>query len=517
MRARDDLLRFGTSLRRLVSGSLKLKLTLVIISILGLTVGLAPWSAITMQQHQLLDASRQHLRLLHEMLQKTIVATCKLTQQRGAVQKVLEALRGNGNIEDVRLFDTSGLVLYASSPAERGQRLSTAELSRYYGHPDPIILHRGGHVVDTLVLPMFNGAACTSCHPAHQKILGILQVSLNLDPTWHQLAALRHWALVATLLALGVIVVGVWWTLTFLIDRPLQRMVTVMGRAERGDLGARVAVTSGDELGQLGGHFNDMISKLQSTRTELERYHQAQLARADRLATIGELAAAMAHEIRNPLTGISGALSVLGREFPADDPRRDVVKQTHLLIDRLNQSVENILLYSRPSLPQFQIVRLDDVVERTFALVGSEAQKARVLLTKDLASRRGGTGACPAVRADPQQIQQVLTNLILNAIQATPPGGQVCIRTCVPGEGGSADHTCIAVEDTGKGMTEEEAAKAFQPFFSTKPRGTGLGLPIAKQIIEQHHGRITVHSTPNKGTCVQIELPGHPDGSTQGA
>lgn len=505
----DRVVGFGRKIATLVGSSLKLKLALLIVTILGLTIGLAFWSAIRMQEHQLLEASERHLRLLHEMLQKTIVATCILTGNQESVQRVIATLRGDEDIQLVRLFDTHGVIRYSSYPSERGERLSAAELAQFESHPGPLIQTRDGEMVDTLVLPMRNRPGCFTCHPSGRKVLGNLQVSLALDPTWRQLAVLKRAALIATLLAVAVIVGGVWLSLTAFLDRPLQQMVAVMGQAERGDLGARVAIRNDDELGQLAGHFNDMISKLQGTRTQLERYHQEQLARADRLATIGELAAAIAHEIRNPLTGISGALSVLSRDFPRDDARRDVVRQTQLLIDRLNQSVENILLYSRPSLPQLQAVKLDDVVDRTLALVNGEAAKANISIVKELASQREQDTGSPVVRVDPHQMQQVLTNVLLNAVQATPAGGRICIRTGTAAGGPDEPaRAYVEVEDSGSGMAPDEAARAFQPFFSTKPRGTGLGLPIARQIVEQHHGRISMRSTPGRGTCVRVELPG---------
>jgi signal transduction histidine kinase len=113
------------------------------------------------------------------------------------------------------------------------------------------------------------------------------------------------------------------------------------------------------------------------------------------------------------------------------------------------------------------------------------------------------------VHADPHQLQQVLINLVLNAIQASSAGGQIRIRTGATSDGAGQPYARIEIEDRGKGMSRDEVAKAFQPFFSTKAQGTGLGLAIAKQIVEQHRGRITLHSTPGAGTCLQVELPAH--------
>jgi len=501
---------FATAIASAIRSSLKLKLVLFIIAILGLTIGIAPWSAIRMQQWQLLHASDEHLRTMQEMLRDAFVDTCMLTGNPDAVQQLLESVGRHQEIEAVRLFNTAGLIRYSSHPAERGKRLSPAELSRFYGQPDPMVVRDDtGAMVHTLVRPMFNSPTCTQCHPADQKILGVLQVSLSLNPVWQQLATLTRSAVVATAITLGVIIVGVWLSLALFVDQPLQRLVAVIARAEGGDLGARVETRSSDELGRLARNFNAMISKLDTAQQEIERYHQEQLARADRLATIGAMAAAIAHEIRNPLTGISGALSVLGRNFSADDPRRDIVRETHLLIDRLNKSVEEILDYSRPSQPQLQIVNLTDIIDRTVSLLEGEARKARVYITKEYPGASGGESLVPTVHADPHQLQQVLMNLVLNAIQASTAGGEIRIRTRATDGMAGQPCACIEIEDRGKGMSPDEVAKAFQPFFSTKAKGTGLGLAIAKQIVEQHGGRLTLRSTLGAGTSLQVELPAH--------
>ena len=313
-------MQFPQRLAAAVRSSLKLKLILIILSILGLTIGIAPWSAIKMQERQLLQSSQEHLTALQELL-KTIIATSMLAEDRQNVQRVIELIGLHEDVKEVRIFDTDGVIHFSSHPEERGTRLSPAEESSYHGLTDPVIVIQQGEAVrHTLLQPMFNQPACFKCHPSDQKVIGILQISLSLDQTWQQLANLKRSALLATVITGGVIVIGIWLSLTLLIDKPLLQLEAVMGRAEGGDLSARAEIRNSDELGRLARHFNEMISQLDGAHQEVERYHQEQLARADRLATIGEMAAAIAHEIRNPLTGISGVLSVLTRDFPADDP-----------------------------------------------------------------------------------------------------------------------------------------------------------------------------------------------------
>lgn len=490
-----------------IGSSLKLKLILLILTIVGLAVGAAPWSTMKMQERQLIRDSRDHLKSTEEILRAAVNASMLLGEP-DKVQRLIEALSSHEGIKTVRIFDTGGVIHFSSDPSERGRRLSHTDIPQYRGVADPLILSEmDGEVMHTLLQPIYNQEQCASCHPADQKVLGLLQISLSLERTWAQLDSLKRSALFGTLIALGVIIAGTWLSFTFFVDQPLRQLVDVMGRAEKGDLTVRAEVHNRDELGRLSRHFNDMISKLHTAQGELEEYHNEQLARADRLASIGEMAAAIAHEIRNPLTGISGALSVLSRDFPAGDPRRDIVQQTRLLIARLNNTVEDILHYSRPSLPQLQNVRLDDVIARSLSLAENEARKAHIQLIKEPAA--DGSEA-PTVSVDSHQIQQVLLNLILNAIQASSAGGQVTIRTRITAENGAPARAAIEVEDYGKGMTPEETAQAFQPFFSTKAHGTGLGLPIARQIVEHHHGQISLRSTPGVGTCVQVELPVQP-------
>lgn len=503
-------MRFVTRIIAAIRGSLKLKLGLIIVGILALTVGIAPWSAIKMQERQLLRGSEQRLRALHAMLRSTIVPTCMLTGDRNAIQAVIEATSRRDEIHAVRLFDAQGTILYSANPAERGARLGPTELSSYYGQATPLVRSGEGHGVDhVLVEPILNQPACGSCHPSEQKVLGVLQVSLTIDKIWAELASLYRFAAVATVLTLGVIGIAIWMALTYLVDHPLQALIGVMGRVADGDLSARTRLSKSDEFGRLAAHLNDMIHKQEVAHQELERYHQERMRRADRLATIGEMAAAIAHEIRNPLTGIRGTLSLLSRGLQDDDPRRAIVRETDLVIDRLDNSVEDILKYSRPPRLQLETIDVTEIVTRVVSLLEGEARRAHVRIRTVPPLGVVPEARIPGVYVDPQQIQQVLVNLVLNAIQATAAGGEVCITTSVQEEPGTDTHVVVDVEDTGKGMTPEEVDKAFEPFFSTKPHGTGLGLAIVRQILARHEGTVSLHSTIGEGTRVRVELPAH--------
>jgi signal transduction histidine kinase len=223
---------------------------------------------------------------------------------------------------------------------------------------------------------------------------------------------------------------------------------------------------------------------------------QERLTRAEHLAHIGQMAASLAHEIKNPLAGISGAIQVIRDGLPADDDRRPILGDVLRQITRLDGTVRDLLVYARPKPPRLRSCDLNEVVERVLTFMSGEPElrRVRVEFTAD--------ASLPLVEADETQIEQVLINLVLNAAQASPDGGQVHVYTEL-----NETHMRLAVEDRGHGMHPDVQARAFEPFFTTKARGTGLGLPICRRIVELHSGTIEVASQLGRGTRVTVELP----------
>jgi signal transduction histidine kinase len=218
------------------------------------------------------------------------------------------------------------------------------------------------------------------------------------------------------------------------------------------------------------------------------------LSRAERLASVGELAASAAHEIRNPLTAISSAVQLLGEALPPGNPRREIADGVMREIDRINQIVEGLLSFARPSQPRRETVHLQPVVEEAVQLVRTMAAKARVAIETELDEVRD------EVQGDRDQLVQVILNLLMNAIQAMPAGGTVRVQM-------TRSRRCrITVADTGVGMSPEQLERAFDPFYTTKDRGTGLGLPICYGIVRGHGGEIDLESRPGQGTTVCVEL-----------
>lgn len=284
------------------------------------------------------------------------------------------------------------------------------------------------------------------------------------------------------------------------VRKPLNRIVQNMAKVEEGDLSVRMNAEGSDEIGRLISSFNSMVEKLDTAKMELEQYHFQQMERADRLASVGEMAAGIAHEIKNPLTGIAAAITIIKDDFPVADPRMEIINEILEQIKRLDKTVNDLLFFGRPSLPEPTFTNLNAILKKTL-LFASQHRGGRNI-TKQLELQED----LPPVYVDPKQIQQVFLNLILNAVQAMQDHGVLTISSKLVDKGGKPwIQVCIA--DTGPGIPQQILGKIFTPFFTTKAQGTGLGLAICHKLITQHNGTISVASQDGKGTVFTIQLP----------
>lgn len=287
------------------------------------------------------------------------------------------------------------------------------------------------------------------------------------------------------------------FVLTLFVQRPMVELQEKIGRVGEGDLNVKVSFdVRNDEIGDLGRNFNRMVEQLRESREEIQILHNTQMSRAEHLATLGELATGLAHEIRNPLAGIAGVIEIIGRDLPTTSPARTVVKEVRHEIAQINHIITDLLQTARPHPPEIRRSDLNTTVEHSVMLARQQAlsRPIRIELKKAENLRE--------VEHDSDQIHQVLLNLLLNAIQAIDGQGTITVE--ISGEGNDA---LIAVSDTGRGIPAEHLPNIFRPFYTTKGNGTGLGLSLAKRIVEEHDGRIEVESSAAKGTRFVVLLP----------
>jgi two-component system, NtrC family, sensor kinase len=289
------------------------------------------------------------------------------------------------------------------------------------------------------------------------------------------------------------------FVIAYLVQRPMVELQEKMDQVSEGNLDVAVSFSQrNDEIGDLGRNFNHMMQQLRESREEIERLHRTQMSRAEHLATLGELAAGLAHEIRNPLAGIAGVIEIVGRDLPSTSPARAVVKDVRQEIARINRTLTDLLETARPHPPQMRQSNLNTTVEHAVMLARQQ------VLSKPIKIELVKAPNLPEVEHDSDQIHQVLLNLLLNAIQAVEGAGTVHVEI------GSHDNFArVFVSDTGRGISALHLSNIFRPFYTTKGNGTGLGLSLARRIVEEHHGRIEVSSVVGSGSTFTVLLPFH--------
>ena len=285
--------------------------------------------------------------------------------------------------------------------------------------------------------------------------------------------------------------------LAYVIQRPMVELQEKIAQVSEGNLDVAVSFAQrNDEIGDLGRNFNHMMQQLRESRAEIERLHRTQISRAEHLATLGELATGLAHEIRNPLAGIAGVIEIVGRDLPATSPARAVVKDVRLEITRISRTLTDLLETARPRRPDVRRSNLNTTVEHAVMLARQQVLSRPIKIELQKASD------LPEVEHDSDQVHQVLLNLLLNAVQALEGPGTVRVEI-----GSREGYASVVVSDNGRGIPPQNLPNIFRPFYTTKGEGTGLGLSLAHRIVEDHHGRIEVSSVVGKGSRFEVLLP----------
>ena len=253
----------------------------------------------------------------------------------------------------------------------------------------------------------------------------------------------------------------------------------------------------------LENEIRTLTDRWQEFCLHCQRVHDAEMVQAEHLATMGELAAGVAHEIRNPLAGIAGAIEIITKDFPKDHPDREVLEDLREEVRRIEKVLNSLLAYSRPKPPHFSLADLKETVARTLQLARQQTGTRKVEFSTQIPS------SLPHFRMDAEQLHQVLLNLVLNGIQAIEREGKISIAAAVQNSAGPGrpEVVEISVADTGSGMSPDNVERIFRPFYTTKRGGTGLGLSLCRRIISQHGGTLTAESELNKGSRFVIRIP----------
>lgn len=426
------------------------------LAVASLLVGAAAWMTARLAEREFTEIAMQRSEeYLHRLAMTFDGAAAPGVEQH----RLLDPLEPSPHeILVARILSPNAVVLKTSVADEIGRRLDVTPPTT----ASPGVVWRtmssGAHPgVVRLARPVLNEPRCFSCHDPQASLLGFVSLDVSPEPSH---SVLPFWALsgaAGTTALSSLVLVGLVW------------------RRRAGDLDPALPLVASLAV---AGH------------------HAGQLLRTGRLAALGELTSRIAHEVKTPLAAIGSAVQVLARGFPEEDPRREISEEILVEVRRLQHMVRGVL--DAASLSPYPVVA--DVrapLERTLFLVKAMAREQGTTIVEHL-----GLGL-PPLFIDPRQLQQVLLNLAMNGLQALGSSGTVTVSAVSSSTGRWVD---ITVEDNGPGIAAENQQRIFEPFYTTKRDGTGLGLTIVRQIVEAHGGRITVDSRPGAGTRFTVRL-----------
>ncbi|MDA8414232.1 MAG: ATP-binding protein [Desulfobacteraceae bacterium] len=452
------------------------------------------------QQSQLIDTARESAELLLHTVESSIYNTMHLGNVQD-VGTILSMVGQHNQLVGVRIFHPHGIILRSSNASEVGRTVNANDYSLYQNPRNYGIFDLPPHgEVLSMVKPIYNDQACHICHGSKTRVIGVLNIDYSLRRTKAQMLEASHIFIASSIAITAFLAITILFILHNFVKKPLDRIMANMARVENGETNVHIDYHGKDEIGRLIDSFNSMVERLDVAKTELEQLHLQQLERADRLASIGEMAAGIAHEIKNPLAGISAALTIIKDDISTDDPRSMILGEVLQQVQRLDKTVNDLLFFGKPSLPELACIDINYILESTCKFASQHRSVANIDKHINLAP------GLPTVYADGKQMQQVFLNLFLNAFQAMSAGGTLTITS---GRVFRQDreYVTIDVADTGPGIPPQILEKIFTPFFTTKAQGTGLGLPICSKLVHLHNGDIRVTSDDRNGTVFTIELP----------
>jgi two-component system NtrC family sensor kinase len=485
--------------RRFVS-SLRSKIIISVSAILAVIIGMGTWINIGYQRGQMESALQDNVLIISNTIEKSLT-NAMLAGKSKEVQHILEAVGTYHNIRDLKIFSPNGVILKSSKRWQIGRKVDASTEKWFLEGKFKQPIKRRSEGIFSVLFPIENAEQCTHCHGTKVKLNGILAVDVSMAQTQEKVGELSKTMVLWAFGITATLAIFLSLFLTRYVSNPIQDLIATMEQAERG-LDARAQVLSNDDIGRLGEAFNSLLSKLERARRRVERYHYEQMKRADRLASIGEMAAGIAHEIKNPLAGIAGVIQVLRRDMANDDPKRAVLDEVLSQVERMDKAVRNLLSFARPPEPRVSLVDVNDLIGKLLDFLEPQFAKTGITAERKLAP------GLPWLVLDPDLLQQALLNISLNAIKAMPGGGKVTVETRfeMPAEG-KPGSVKIVISDTGEGIPPENLGRIFSPFYTTRQQGTGLGLSITQRIVEQHNGEISVESRPGRGSDFTISLP----------
>ncbi|MCK4922097.1 MAG: HAMP domain-containing protein [Bacteroidales bacterium] len=341
-----------------------------------------------------------------------------------------------------------------------------------------------------------NSPSCYECHSQEIVNLGYMVIDLSKGERKDINVFTRKSSLIFTLVMIFIIILFILLIHYRFVRKSLREFHSTIKSINQGNLQTRLSIPETKELGLLGKNFNNMLDTFQRTQKELQEFHKKELRSNYKLATIGEIAARLAHEIRNPITGIANAIEIIVADTK-DEQNIPILEEVQRQAKRVNHAVSDVLKYSRKKNLNFILNDINELIKKVAFFLKNQVNQKEILFDLELQDD------IPLFKFDNEQMEDVLLNIGLNAIQAISKDGSIIFKTTfTPNE----KRIYIYVIDTGKGIPEDDLLNIFHPFYTTRNEGTGLGLAIVKDIINKHKGEIWVDNNKTNGCTFTISL-----------
>ena len=445
-------------------------------------------------------------------LEEQFIDHLMLERHHEGMQEFLDSSIRLPQLDAAYVLNDTGLVSHSAGigkrfsqfPLNKFESPKGSERNRYFAAQE------NGIPYQYILSPISNKPACRECHGDAKAIRGYLVLKIATDDLHRITSDHRSTNIIMTAVLFGGLSIALFGAFHFLVILPVSRLHRHIERMHTEDLSleegrhphiATIEVPHGnDEISNLARSFNDLVERLNASSEALSRLHEQEIDRAGRIASIGEMAGSLAHEIRNPIAGIQGALQIFDSDMPEGDPKKEILKEMLVQADRIVTTKNDLLSYARPAVPRIEIVDMHEQLKKSALLLKQRANGLPHVLSLDIPSTRLD------VEADAVMLGQLFWNIMLNGLQAMDntagTAGTLTVRT-----NASDSEVMVQIEDSGNGIPEESLQRIFKPFYTTKHKGTGLGLAISRRIVEQHNGVMDIRSRSGEGTTFTITLP----------
>ena len=425
-----------------------------------------------------------------------------MMQGEKSVQSIISSLGKLESVDHIRIFNEQGRINYATEKSEVGKKLSdVAPKHVTLTNLDKASVRKFNEEQSySLIEPIINEEKCQSCHDKTQNPIAYLDLDTDLTK-----AETVFFTGSSHMIFLGVVViiilgVGLYFIFTYFINRPLTKLNTALQLVQRGNFEINIPEGKNDEIGKVYNRFNLMVNKLESSREEIEELHFEQLQRADRLTTLGELTAQVAHEVNNRTAVIMSRTDFLEMESSKQEKLKSYNEDFKTILDQTNKISEitkNLLRHSKQTHSQRKNINLEKVISQSILILQPLLKKKNIKCTFSTEATDSD------IVGDELQIEQVITNLIINAADAVTNSGMIEVLL-----NENNNKLVVIIKDNGQGIKEEDINKIFSPFYTSKPqdKGTGLGLFIVQNICKSHGANIKCESDFGIGTSFQIDF-----------